>query len=74
MVAVLGFAYCQSDGFPRSLHLKQAIIGVAGNTDRGDRFLDTTRLPESDPRHYWDHLRGKMFPQKRLPLRTTSNG
>lgn len=74
MVSVLGFAYRQSDRFPRSLYLKDPVVGVSGDTDRGDRFLDTTALPIGNPAHYGNDLRGKMFPQKRLPLRASPNG
>jgi hypothetical protein len=74
MVSVLGFAHRQSDRFPRSLHLKDPVVGVSGNTDRGDRFLETTALPIGDSAHYGNNFCGKMFPQERLPLRASPNG
>jgi hypothetical protein len=74
MVSVLGFADRQSDRFPRTLHLEDPVVGVARDTDRGHRFLVTPAFSIGDSAHYGNDLRGKMLPQKRLPLWASPNG
>jgi hypothetical protein len=63
MVAVLRFAYCQSDRFPRSLHLEETVIGVARDADRGHGFLVAAAFSIGDSAHNGDNLGGEVSPQ-----------
>jgi hypothetical protein len=74
MISVLGFTDRQSDRFPRTLNLKNPVVGVARDTDRGHRFLETPAFPIGNSAHNGDNLRGKMFPQKRFPFWASPNG